>query len=42
MESKVKKFFSEIFVNAYDYPFIIGFLEASQPPTPKWMSLQKA
>lgn len=29
MESKVKKFFSEIFVNTYDYPFIIGFLEAN-------------
>ena len=29
MEEKVKKFFSEIFVNAYDYPFIIGFLEAN-------------
>ena len=29
MKSKVKKFFSEIFVNAYDYPFIIGFLEAN-------------
>ena len=29
MEAKVKKFFSEIFVNAYDYPFIIGFLEAN-------------
>ena len=28
MEAKVKKFFSEIFVNTYDYPFIIGFLEA--------------
>ena len=28
MKSKVKKFFSEIFVNTYDYPFIIGFLEA--------------
>ena len=28
MEEKVKKFFSEIFVNTYDYPFIIGFLEA--------------
>ena len=29
MEAKVKKFFSEIFVNTYDYPFIIGFLEAN-------------
>ena len=29
MEEKVKKFFSEIFVNTYDYPFIIGFLEAN-------------
>ena len=29
MEAKVKKFFSEIFVKAYDYPFIIGFLEAN-------------
>ena len=29
MEEKVKKFFSEFFVNAYDYPFIIGFLEAN-------------
>ena len=29
MKSKVKKFFSEIFVNTYDYPFIIGFLEAN-------------
>ena len=29
MKEKVKKFFSEIFVNAYDYPFIIGFLEAN-------------
>ena len=29
MKAKVKKFFSEIFVNAYDYPFIIGFLEAN-------------
>lgn len=28
MKAKVKKFFSEIFVNTYDYPFIIGFLEA--------------
>lgn len=29
MEEKVKKFFSEIFVNTYDYPFIIGFLQAN-------------
>ena len=29
MEEKVKKFFSEIFVNTCDYPFIIGFLEAN-------------
>ena len=29
MEEKVKKFFSDIFVNTYDYPFIIGFLEAN-------------
>ena len=29
MEEKVKKFFSEISVNTYDYPFIIGFLEAN-------------
>ena len=29
MKEKVKKFFSEIFVNTYDYPFIIGFLEAN-------------
>ena len=29
MEAKVKKFFSEIFVQTYDYPFIIGFLEAN-------------
>ena len=29
MEEKVKNFFSEIFVNTYDYPFIIGFLEAN-------------
>ena len=29
MEEKVKKFFSEIFVNTYDYPFIIGYLEAN-------------
>ena len=29
MKAKVKKFFSEIVVNAYDYPFIIGFLEAN-------------
>ena len=29
MEAKLKKFFSEIFVQTYDYPFIIGFLEAN-------------
>lgn len=29
MEEKVKKFFLEIFVQTYDYPFIIGFLEAN-------------
>ena len=29
MKAKVKKFFSEIFVNTDDYPFIIGFLEAN-------------
>lgn len=29
MNAKLKKFFSEIFVNTYDYPFIIGFLEAN-------------
>ena len=29
MKEKVKKFFSDIFVNTYDYPFIIGFLEAN-------------
>ena len=29
MKANVKKFFSEIFVNTYDYPFIIGFLEAN-------------
>ena len=29
MKEKVKKFFSEIFVKTYDYPFIIGFLEAN-------------
>lgn len=29
MKAKVKKFFSEIFVKTYDYPFIIGFLEAN-------------
>lgn len=29
MKAKVKKLFSEIFVNTYDYPFIIGFLEAN-------------
>ena len=29
MKAKVKKFFSEIFVQTYDYPFIVGFLEAN-------------
>ena len=29
MESKVKKLFSDTFVKTYDYPFIIGFLEAN-------------
>ena len=29
MDSKVINFFSSIFVNTYDYPFIIGFLEAN-------------
>lgn len=29
MKAKVNKFFSEIFVQTYDYPFIIGFLEAN-------------
>ena len=29
MKAKVKKFFSEIFVKTYDYPFIVGFLEAN-------------
>ena len=29
MESKVIKLFTSIFVNTYDYPFIIGFLEAN-------------
>ena len=29
MKAKVKKFFSETFVKTYDYPFIIGFLEAN-------------
>ena len=29
MESKVKKLFSKCFVKTYDYPFIIGFLEAN-------------
>ena len=29
MEAKVKKLFSETFVKTYDYPFIIGFLEAN-------------
>ena len=29
MESKVIKLFSSIFVNTYDYPFVIGFLEAN-------------
>ena len=29
MEQKVKKLFSKCFVRTYDYPFIIGFLEAN-------------
>ena len=29
MKTKVKNFFSDIFVNTYDYPFIVGFLEAN-------------
>lgn len=29
MEQKVKKLFSKCFVKTYDYPFIIGFLEAN-------------
>ena len=29
MKSKVIKLFTSIFVNTYDYPFIIGFLEAN-------------
>ena len=29
MKAKVKKLFSETFVKTYDYPFIIGFLEAN-------------
>src|SRR5574344_2647515 len=29
MEAKVRKLFSETFVRTYDYPFIIGFLEAN-------------
>lgn len=29
MEEKVIKLFTSIFVNTYDYPFIIGFLEAN-------------
>ena len=29
MKEKVKKFFSDTFVKTYDYPFIIGFLEAN-------------
>lgn len=29
MEAKVKKFFSETFVKTYDYPFIVGFLDAN-------------
>ena len=29
MNAKVKKLFSETFVKTYDYPFIIGFLEAN-------------
>lgn len=28
MKSKVKKLFSKFSVKAYDYPFIVGFLEA--------------
>ena len=29
MKAKVKKLFSKTFVKTYDYPFIIGFLEAN-------------
>ena len=29
MKAKVRKLFSETFVKTYDYPFIIGFLEAN-------------
>ena len=29
MKSKVIKLFTSIFVNTYDYPFIVGFLEAN-------------
>ena len=29
MKTKVKELFSRIFVKTYDYPFIIGFLEAN-------------
>ena len=29
MEIKVKELFSRIFVKTYDYPFIVGFLEAN-------------
>ena len=29
MKAKLKKLFSETFVKTYDYPFIIGFLEAN-------------
>lgn len=29
MEAKVRKLFSETFVKTYDYPLIIGFLEAN-------------
>lgn len=29
MKSKVIKLFTSIYVNTYDYPFIIGFLEAN-------------
>ena len=29
MKAKVKKLFSDTFVKTYDYPFIIGFLEAN-------------
>ena len=29
MKTKVKELFSRIFVKTYDYPFIVGFLEAN-------------